>query len=195
MFEARDRPRSGTLTPRPYHRWTVERILLSTVVRRSPEEIFPYLESFEDYPRYAEHLKAVRKRGDGGAGTRYDLRLAWWKLTYTARSEVTAVRPPRSIEWRLVKDVDARGEWRIEPEPESAPDGVETASRVYFEAIYDPHTANEDAVSLPRFVSMDWVIRKLRPKLLDEAERVVERLVADVEGDRRNVKLTVHEAP
>lgn len=173
----------------------MDRILVSTVVYRAPEEVFPYLESFTNYPRYTDHLKAVRPLGDGGPGTRYDLELAWWKLGYTARSEVTDVVEPTSIEWRLVKDVDARGEWRIEEAPDEAPAGEETASRVYFEAVYDPHSANEDAISLPRFVSFDWVIGKLRPKLLSEAEEIVEQLVADIEGRARPVEFRVHEAP
>ncbi len=173
----------------------MDKISVSTVVYRPPAEVFPYLKSFTDYPRYADHLESVSRDGDGGPGTHYDLHLSWWKLGYTARSEVTAIDPPHSLEWRLLKDVDARGQWRIEPEPESAPGGEETASRIYFEAVYDPHSTNTDAVSLPRFVSLGWVIRKVRPRLLEEAKRVVERLVADVEGEKRPVELTVHETP
>ncbi|WP_137289606.1 SRPBCC family protein [Natronorubrum halophilum] len=173
----------------------MDRILLSTLAYRSPEEVFPYVRSFSDYPRYTDHLKEVRVHGDGGVGSVYDLRLAWWKLSYTARSKVTAISAPDSLEWQLVNNLDARGEWRVEPEPESAPDGVETASRIYFEAVYDPHSADESALSLPRFVSLDWVVRKVEPKLLSEAESVVQRLVADIEGQRRDVELTVHEMP
>lgn len=184
----------------------MDRILVSTVVYRDPEEIFPYLESFTDYPRYSDHLKEVRPvdvprtagptpQADGSGGPVYDLRLAWWKLEYTARSEVTDVSAPTSLEWRLCKDVDARGEWRIEPEPESAPEGEEAASRLYFDAVYDPHSADESAISLPRFVSMKWVVRKLEPRLLAEAKRVVTRLVEDIEGRSRPVELTLHERP
>ncbi|MGM0592400.1 MAG: SRPBCC family protein [Halobacteriota archaeon] len=171
----------------------MDRIRLSTVVYRDPETIFPYLQSFSRYPRYAEHLDSVGVTGDGGPGTEYDLHLSWWKLTYTARSRVVELSPPTSLRWRVIKDVDAAGEWRVEPE--SAPDGEATASRVYFEATYDPHSADEGVVSLPRFVSMGWVIERLRPKLMAEARRVVERLVADVEGSRREVELVVHEMP
>lgn len=173
----------------------MDRILVSTVVYRDPETVFPYLQSFSNYPRYAKHLDAVTVDGDGGPGTRYGLHLSWWKLSYTARSEVTAVNPPTSLEWELTKDIDAAGEWRVVPEPERAPSTEETASRIYFEAVYDPHSADSDVVSLPRFVSMSWVIDKLRPRLMEEARRVVERLVADIEGKRRSVELTVHEMP
>jgi len=173
----------------------VDRIVLSTVVYRSPEEVFPYLQALENYPRYAEHLKTVHRVGDGGAGTRYDLRFAWWKLTYTAHSRVTAIEEPHSLEWELTANLDAHGEWRVESAPEEGGDGDQTASRIYFEATYDPHSADSDAVSLPRFVSFNWVIKKLRPRLLEEAERVVGNLVADIEGSSRDVELTIHELP
>ncbi|ARS88662.1 SRPBCC family protein [Natrarchaeobaculum aegyptiacum] len=173
----------------------MDRILLSTVAYRSPEEVFPYVCSFTDYPRYTDHLKEVRVHGDGGVGSVYDLRLAWWKLSYTARSKVVEVTESESLEWRLVDHLDARGEWRVEPEPEAAPPEAETASRIYFEALYDPHSADKSVLSLPRFVSIDWVISKVRPRLLDEAQTVVERLVADIEGQRRDVELTIHEMP
>ncbi|APX00158.1 polyketide cyclase [Halobiforma lacisalsi AJ5] len=183
----------------------MDRILLSTVAYRPPEEVFPYVRSFTEYPRYTEHLKDVAVHGDGDAGSVYDLRLTWWKLSYTARSRVTSVSPPESLEWQLVNDIDARGEWRVEPEPGAIPDGgptgsdveAETPSRIYFEAVYDPYSANKDAISLPRFVSLDWVVEKVQPRLLREAETVVERLVADIEGrdEPREVELTVHEMP
>ncbi|WP_254767758.1 SRPBCC family protein [Salinilacihabitans rarus] len=173
----------------------MDRILVSTVVYRPPEEVFPYVRSFTDYPRYTEYLKEVTRHGDGGPGTLYDLRFAWWKLGYTVRSEVIDVTPPESIEWRLARDVDAEGEWRVVPEPESAPADEETASRLYFEAVYDPHSADEDTISLPRFVSLGWVIDKVRPRVLEEAQRVLSRLVADVEGEPREVELTLHDRP
>lgn len=173
----------------------MDRIVVSTVVYRSPEEVFPYLESFTQYPRYTEHLQSVTERGRGTVGPRYDLTLTWWKLSYTAHSEVVDISPPDSLEWRLLEDIDAEGEWRVEPEPESAPPDEETASRIYFEATYDPHSADEDALSLPRFVSLNWVVRKVEPRLLKEAKRIVTRLVADIEGESREVELTVHESP
>ncbi len=173
----------------------MDRILLSTIVHRPPEEVFPYVRSFTEYPRYTEHLQSVTVDGDGDVGSVYDLRLSWWKLSYVARSQVTAIDAPNALSWELVKDINAQGEWRVEPEPEAAPNDGETASRIYFDATYDPHSADKNAISLPRFVSIDWVVRKVRPRLLSEAEQVVERLVADIEGEPRPVDLVVHEAP
>ncbi len=63
--------------------------------------------------------------------------------------------------------------------------------------MYDPYSADKNAISLPRFVSLDWVVTKVQPRLLSEAETVVQRLVTDIE-DRttpRDVELTIHEMP
>lgn len=173
----------------------MDRIVLSTLVHRDPETVFETVRDFRTYPDYAPVLDAVSADGDGGVGTRYALDFSWWKLTYTARSEVTAIDAPERLAWRLREDVDAAGEWRIEPASDAAPPDVETASRLFFDVAYDPHTADPTAISLPRFVSLDRVIGLVRPRLYDEAEKVVRRLVADIEGESRDVELTVHEQP
>jgi len=173
----------------------VERVEVSTVVYLPPAEIYEFLVDFPRYAKYSKYLESVTPHGDGTPGTRYDLRFAWWKLSYTARSEVTALDPPDRIDWRLVKDIDAQGFWRIEPEPESAPEDEDHASRVALRIEFAPDSADSGAVDLPRFVSLDWVIGKVRPKIVAEAERVVERIVADLEGQRRDVTLDVHDVP
>lgn len=173
----------------------MDRILLSTLAYRSPEEVFPYVRSFTDYPRYTDHLKEVRVNGNGDVGSIYDLRLAWWKLSYTARSKVTEIQPPDRIDWELVHDLDAHGHWRVAAEPESAPDEKATASRVFFQVNYDSSSASPDAVELPSFTSLDWVVEKVTPKIKAEAEQVVRRIVYDLEGEPRDVTLTVHEKP
>jgi uncharacterized membrane protein len=173
----------------------VQRVEVSTVVYLPPEEIYEFLVDFPRYAKYSKYLDDIERDGDGTPGTKYDLRFAWWKLSYTARSEVTALDPPTRIDWRLVKDIDASGYWLVEPEPESAPDDEETASRVRIRIDFSPQSAEEGVISLPRFVSLDWVISKVKPKIKAEAERVVERIVADLEGTRREVTLEIHETP
>lgn len=173
----------------------MDRILLSTLVHRDPEPIFETISSFGNYPSYTSVLDSVSGTGDGSAGTTYDLHLSWWKLSYTARSEVTEVEEPSRLAWRLRSDIDAAGEWRIKPEPGSAPTDEATASRLFFDVAYDPHSADPSALSLPRFVSLDRVIGRVRPRLLEEVEEIVQRLVADIEGSARPIDLIVHEAP
>ena len=173
----------------------MDTVEVSTVVYLPPEEIYEFLVDFPRYAKYSKYLEAVNRDGDGGAGTNYDLVFAWWKLSYTARSEVTDLDPPTRIDWRLVKDIDARGHWRVEPEPEAAPEDEDHASRVVLRIEFAPDSADSGAVDLPSFVSLDWVISKVKPKITAEAERVVERMVADLEGQRREVTLDVHEAP
>jgi len=176
----------------------VDRIHVSTVVCLPPEEVYEFLVDFPRYARYSEHLTDVRAEGDGSPGTRYHLRFAWWKLSYTAHTEVTDADPPARLDWRVTKDLDARGNWRVEPLdslPSSLPADADTACRVHLEVVFDPDSVGGGMLDLPRFVSLDWVVRKVTPILVEEAERVVERIVADLEGRRRAVELVVHEEP
>lgn len=174
----------------------VDEVKLSTLVYVSPEEAYEFLVDFEGYANYTNHLSGVRKRsGNGGPGTVYDIRVKWWKLTYTVRSEVTDLVPPERIEWKLVKDLNAHGAWRVEHVPEEAPEGREIASRIFLDIRFDADSADAGMLDLPRFVSLGWVVDRVKPVVLAEAERVVERIVADLEGERRPVDLTIHERP
>jgi len=173
----------------------VDRVEVSTVVYLPPEEVYEFLLDFPGYADYSKYLTEVRQDGDGSLGTEYALEFAWWKLTYTARSEVTDVDRPTEIDWRLVKDLDATGCWLVEHEPELAPEDRDTASRVRFVVEFNPDSADDSAIDLPRLVSFDWVLEKVKPLVLEEAKRVVGRIVADIEGDPRDVELTIHEMP
>lgn len=173
----------------------MDRVEVSTIVYLPPEEIFEFLVDFPRYADYSEYLKEVRKNGTGEEGTRYDLKFAWWKLSYTAHSEVTDTAPPHRIDWELVEDVDAAGCWKVDPVPPAAPPERDTACRIHFVVEFDADTARSGALDLPRFVSFDRVIGKIKPLILKEAERVVERMVADLEGERRDVELTIHDRP
>ncbi|MFB6250160.1 MAG: SRPBCC family protein [Halobellus sp.] len=173
----------------------MDELVVTTVVYLPPEETYDFLIDFPRYARYSEHLRNVTRRsGDGSAGTRYALRFAWWKLTYTVESEVTEVREPERIDWRIVRNLDASGRWVIEEldeVPADAPEEVDAASLVSFEVAYDPGSANEGGLDLPRFVSFGWVIDRLKPAIANEAERIVERVVEDLEGSQRSIDLTV----
>jgi hypothetical protein len=174
----------------------VDRIHVSTPVCLSAREIHAFLLDFPRYGRYSEHLTEVWTDGDGSPGTRYRLTFSWWKLSYTAHTEVTDVDPPTRIDWRVIEDIDARGNWRVEPlddAPESVPAGDGPVCRVHFVVEFDPDSVGGGVIDLPRFVTLDWVVRRVKPLLVAEAERVVERIVADLEGRRRPVELTVHE--
>ncbi|MBV0923517.1 SRPBCC family protein [Halomicroarcula limicola] len=173
----------------------MDEVEVSTVVYAPPEEMYEFLLDFPGYARYSEYIERVTQDGDGTPGTRYDLVFSWWKLTYTARSEVTGVERPERIDWRIVKDIDADGYWKVESVPEKAPDGVEAASRIVFHIDFDPSSVSESSVDLPRFVSLDWVIEKVKPLIRKEAGRIVERVVADIEGTRRDVDLNIRTGP
>lgn len=177
----------------------MDELAASTIVYAPQEDVYDLLLDFSRFTRYAKHLKEVRTHGNGGAGTRYELHFEWWKLSYTAYSEVTAVDPTNRIDFRIVRDIDARGCWRVEPLDDlsaDAPAAAETACRAWFEIVFDPNSVDTGAVDLPRLVSFDWVLKKARPLVRAEAERVVERVVSNLEGRRRAVEVKVHdEAP
>lgn len=168
----------------------MDAVEIRTTVHLPPEEVHAFLVDFPGYADYSEHLEAVRQHGDGGPGTEYELVFSWWKLRYTARSRVTAVDAPERIDWRVVKDVDAAGHWAVREVPEAAPPDAETASRVRFRVEYHPDSADPD-VNLPNLASLDWLVERVRPKVEAEARRVVERIVADLEGEPRDVDLEI----
>ena len=174
---------------------------MSTEVYADPEDVYAFLLDFPQYANYSEYLREVRTvTGDGGPGTRYALTFAWWKISYTARSEVTGVEPPERIDWQITKDIDAGGCWRVTPpatdDGETAEsdevDPAEDPCEVALEVRFDPGSASPDALDLPRLVSFDWVLKKAIPLIRDEAERVVERAVQDLEGSTRDVELDVY---
>ncbi|MGZ0745676.1 type II toxin-antitoxin system RatA family toxin [Haloparvum sp. AD34] len=165
----------------------MDELVVRTEVYAPADEVYNLLEDLERYDQYSEYLQRVRRAGgDGSAGTRYALEFAWWKLTYTAESKVTDVEPPNRIDWRITKDIDAHGQWRVEPF-----DGEEDACEVVFEVNFNPGSANSTAIDLPLMVSFDWVLSKAIPLFRTEAERIVERAVADLEGRQRDVDLDV----
>jgi ribosome-associated toxin RatA of RatAB toxin-antitoxin module len=171
----------------------VDSIEVSTVVYLPPEDIYAFLIDFPGYANYSEHITGVSRHGDGSPGTVYDLHFAWWKLTYTTRSRVTDTDPPQKIDWEITKDIDAHGYWQVEErEP---PEGREHASQVRLHIEFDADSADPTGLDLPRLVSLSWVIEKVKPLIEREAERIVERVVADIEGERRPVDLTVHTTP
>jgi len=163
----------------------VDELEVGTEVYLPPAEVYEFLVDFPRYARYSKHLDSVDAHGDGGVGTDYSLTFAWWKVSYTVRSRVTRAERPETIGFRLVSGLRAEGEWTVEPI-----DGGE-ASYVTFFARYDPGSVAGDAVDLPPLVSVDWIVDRVMPFIEKEAERVVERVVADLEGERREVDLAV----
>ena len=185
---------STTLTHTGVETRVVDKLLVATDVYAPPTAVYEFLLEFPRYDQYTEYLDRVaRTRGDGGAGSRYTLAFSWWKLSYTAYSEVTQVTPPTRIDWRLTRDIDAEGCWRIEeqPVPADAPADADHACRVFMEVAFDPNSASPDAVSLPFTVSFSWVLERVKGLVEEEATRVVRRAVADLEGRDRTVSLDV----
>lgn len=168
----------------------MDTIEVSTVVYRPKADVYEFLVDFPRYAVLSEYLREVQQDGDGSAGTNYRLHFAWWKLSYTVHSEVTDLDSPERIDWELTRGLDARGSWVLESE--APPADRDVATRIRFLVRYDPHSASTERIDLPRFVSLNWVIAKARPLVRREAERIVERLVTELEGESRPVELEIH---
>jgi SH3-like domain-containing protein len=175
----------------------MDRVTVSTVVYTDPQSVYDFLVDFERYGDYTDYVKRVMASGDGGPGTRYAIEFGWWKLTYTARSRVVDLDPPREIEWRITKDIDANGRWLAEsvPLPADAPEWAEVATKVTVDVEYDPGSVGPSALDLPRLVSLDWVLDKVKPRIAEAATQVLRRIVTDLEGQPRDPDLTVHRTP
>lgn len=161
----------------------MEELVVRTEVYVPPEEAFAFLRSFTRYAEYTDYLVDVRQDGPGGVGTEYELTARWWRITGRARTRVTAIEPPERIEWHVIDVLDARGVWELDP--------TDNGTGVTLVMEYDPGSADTGAISLPRFVSVGWVIERVKPLLRREAKAVVERIVADLEGEPRAVDLEI----
>jgi len=155
---------------------------VSTDVRVPPAEAYDFVSDFPRYAKYSEYLESVTQYGEGGPGTEYELAFAWWKLSHTVRSRVTGTEEPERIDWKLVGGIDAHGRWEVEE--------TDGGAEVTLVVTYDKGSA-KGALDLPALVSIDWVVSKVVDKVVEEGERVVERIVADLEGERRPVELDV----
>ncbi len=86
------------------------------------DRIFAALLDIESFPEWAVGLAAVRALDAEGRetarvepGTNLEFVLEAAGLTHTVVSEVTAVEPPRLLEWRYVSGATGSGGWRVEP--------------------------------------------------------------------------------
>lgn len=166
---------------------------VSTTVAVPPEEAYDFVLDFEGHSDYSDHVDDVVRHGDGGVGTRFDVELSWWKLSYTFPTEVTGLDPPTRIDWRTPNGLHARGAWLFEAvendgsDAEGVDDGPETA--VTLRARYD--RSRSRLPPTPPLVSFDDVLARLKPAVRREARTVFEHAVADLEGQRRRVTLDV----
>lgn len=168
----------------------METLEISTVTYLPEDEVYEFLLDFPGYAEYSEYLHGVDSDGDGGAGTEYDIHLGWWKLEYTARTRVTNIDAPSEIEWEVIKDIDAHGKWLVDPISD-IPDDEDAATEVTLVINYNADSVDEDVIDLPLFIGLDTVIEKVTPLIESEGEKVVERIIADLEGEERPVDLAI----
>lgn len=165
----------------------VDSLTASTVVYRSAEPIYEFLVDFPRYAEYSDYLRSVRASGEPGAGAAYELRFGWRMIEYSVRSRVIDVDPPRRIQFEITNGIRADGEWQIEPH-DSAPT---QKCDVTFLVQYDPGSIMAEQVEAPSLISLDWIIRRVRPLIEAEARAITRRVVADLEDEPREVDLRV----
>ncbi|WP_330633464.1 SRPBCC family protein [Halocatena halophila] len=173
----------------------METVEASTLVYQSPEEIYDFLVDFQQYEDYSKYVTNIDRDGADDAGAVYDITCSWWKIDYTAEVTVTDVDAPSRIDWEVSKDVDAHGHWEIEHVPEEAPDDEDDACRVHCFVEFDLESADAKALNLPGIIPIDKVIDKVKPKAATFGRIVATRMVADLEGEQRELDITVHETP
>jgi hypothetical protein len=163
------------------------------VVYLPREAVYDRLFEYTGYSRHTPNLDDVTIDGTG-AGTEFALTFSWWQLEYTARCRVTGVDPPARIDWEVLGGIESEGYWALDPEPSSAPPGGD-ATRVRLRIEFDRANSRVGGIRLPPMVSVDWVLRRIKPVVRREARRLTGRVVADFEGQRRPVELSVHATP
>ncbi len=94
-----------------------------------PDRIFAALLDIKSFPEWAVGLAGVRaldvegrETARIGPGTNLEFVLEAAGLTHTVVSEITAVEPPRLLEWRYVSGATGSGGWLVE---RSSPSTVE----------------------------------------------------------------------
>lgn len=171
----------------------MDSVRMSTVVYAPRDVVYEFLTDFPGYKKYSDYVKEIHQDGDGDVGTEYGITFGWWKVTYLAKSRVVGLEPPERIDWEIVKDLDAHGSWLVESvEP---PPDREVATRVTIDVRFDADSVGPDAIDLPRFVSVSWLIEKAEPLIVKQARSVLRGVVDDLEGEPRDVELEVHETP
>ena len=93
--------------------------------------VFAALRDIKSFPEWAVGLGGVsatdaagRETSEIEPGTTLTFVLRAAGLTHTVISEITAVEPPRLLEWRYVRGATGSGGWHVE---ESGPNTVEMA--------------------------------------------------------------------
>ena len=159
-----------------------------------PEVAYEYLLDFTNYAEFCRYVSEVvveanhadtERNAPAGPGSRYRIRFGWWRLSVTLRAEISRVDRPRTIEWRILSDVDAHGRWEVEP--------IEPGDRSHlrFFATYDSVALSRSNLDLPRFVPMATVIERLMPLMKEAGRDVFEQIVWDLEGSKRSVEVSV----
>lgn len=154
-------------------------------VDRAPNSVFDYLLDFPAYGDYARPFSEITRMtggpSAGAEGVRYEVTAGWKGINGTVGTEVTAIERPERIAWRVTDNDVARGAWHVLPG--TAATSAERATRIELSIRFDPAAIGDTVDSLPGVVPLEAVLGRLQPTIEAEAERVLERIVADLEAE------------
>jgi uncharacterized membrane protein len=134
MYEALGVNTAGTETDNPLVSVPADRgvkVEKSVTINKSPEELYRFWRSFENLPRFMNHLESVKETGEGRS---HWVAKAPAGKTVEWDAEIYNEKENELIAWRSLEgsDVDNAGSVRFEP----APGGRGTVVRVTLK--YDP---------------------------------------------------------
>jgi hypothetical protein len=89
----------------------------------------------------------------------------------------------------------AEAERSVDPDGECTAEGEAAASRIRLQATFDRESVTGSGMGIPRFISATSVFQKVAPVAKSEAEKILARIVADLEGEPRPIEVTVSERP
>ncbi len=138
--------------------------------------VFETLRDFTRYPAYSAYLETVLGEGQSGPGTEYELRFQLFGTSFDVRTRLVDLRPPQTIEWEVIDELDARGRWNV-----SELDGGKS-SRIELEIEYDPQSVSPGTVSLPFGVSLGWVQKRAERVAQSEARQILDRIATELES-------------
>lgn len=172
----------------------MDAIEASTELYVPQRTVYEFVQGYEGAGEYSPHLERVEQHGDGGPGTRYDITLSWWRLSWTSRSRVTAAEPYERLEWRTTEDVRAKGSWTMdELGPGELPEGREVGTRLGLRIEFDPTSIRGHRVT--RVLPLGRLLERIRPVVVAECRSILSGVAADLEGEPREVDYRVHRMP
>ncbi len=142
------------------------------------EDIYSFFLNFKNYKEHTEYAKDIREI----RSNEWEMDWKWWIVGYTSRSKLVDYKKNKYIEWKVTKDVKARGRWEFEELDENT-------TKVRLKLLYDPKGA-EKANPLS-FIPASVLVGLAKPILKRQISKILKRVAKEVEGKPREVDFAI----